>query len=606
MSDADSLSGILSDAGIRLKSQVAGRKEQIICPRCNGGKTRETSLSVKVDDDGRGAVWNCKRGTCGWTGSGRAQDALAPAIRRAEPPKKPAAISETQRSNRPEWLYAFFADRNIGARTVEKFGVYATGRRFPEPMGDRPAIVFPYVWRGEVVNNKYRPHPGKTPQQQEPGALQTLFNADVLLADPAELLWAEGEPDVMAFGELGMIAVSLKDGAPSKGGNDNDKRFEAMATHSDELAKVKKFILAGDMDGPGLVLREELARRLGRHRCWLVDWPEGCKDACDALRRDGAEVVQQCVADAYPYPMRGLHSVQPGILARLRTQPPPPLLTTGTRASDEVLKLPGEGRLIIVTGYPSNGKTSWLRFVMVHTAIDHGRRWVVFSPESQPWEQFVAQCAEVYVGRPFYRENGFAAMSDDEVAEAERWMTSRVTMLVSDAEDEPPTLEWLLDCARAAVIQRGATDFVIDPWNEVMHQRGDMSETDYTGWALMRLKAFCQRYGVNVWVAVHPKVPPPLKPGETRSAPGPYDISGSANYANKADLGLTIHGTDPANVGLHLWKSRFRRWGQKGAVAKLEYDPRTGRYATPGSLVVSGIGIVGEAPAPRQDEFPQW
>jgi twinkle protein len=232
---------------------------------------------------------------------------------------------------------------------------------------------------------------------------------------------------------------------------------------------------------------------------------------------------------------------------------------------------------------------------MVHTAIDHRRKWVVFSPESQPWEQFAAQCAEVYVGRPFYRERDRAAMTDEEVQEAEAWLSDRVTMLVCDAEDQAPTLDWILERARVAVLQTGCTDLVIDPWNEVQHERRDMSETDYTGFALQRLKAFGLRHGVNVWAAVHPRIPPPLKPGETRAAPGPYDCSGSAHFANKADLGITIHSPEPPFTQLHLWKARFRRWGQKNQMAQMEYEPSSGRYRTRDAPIVDGVGIVSDA-----------
>jgi hypothetical protein len=56
-------------------------------------------------------------------------------------------------------LYQFFAERWIGAKTVDAFGVYAISRRFADPVGDSPTIVFPYAYRGEVVNRKYRTAP---------------------------------------------------------------------------------------------------------------------------------------------------------------------------------------------------------------------------------------------------------------------------------------------------------------------------------------------------------------------------------------------------------------------------------------------------------------
>ena len=488
MADATTLSDILADAGIRLKRGDPGRTEHLICPRCNGGRTREKSLAVTVDDDAGGITYVCHRGSCGWrggtrTGAGRPMTSERPV-------QRPSHHTPEQQTQRPEWLYQAFADRRIGAKTIHSLGIYAVRRRFGD-LGTTDGIVFPYLWRGEVTNRKYRPHPAKNPMQQEADALHTLYNVDSLGAEPAEVVWVEGEMDVAALWECGIHhGVTLKDGAPAQATyREDDRRFLALRTHADVLTKAKRIILAGDADAPGMALRDELARRLGRHRCRTVDWPDGCKDAGDTLREHGPDAVLTAIQEAQPYPIEGLRSAYGGALQRLRDMPPPAVMTTGTGHTDAMLKLPADGRLIVVTGYPSSGKTAWARFVMMHTARAANRRWCVFSPEMQPWEEFIAACAEVVVGKTFWPVPGQERMSAQEVADAERWMTDRVVMMVCDAEDQSPTLDWWLDHARMAVLRDGITDAVIDPWNEVDHERGALTETEYTGRALQRLKA---------------------------------------------------------------------------------------------------------------------
>jgi twinkle protein len=84
-----------------------------------------------------------------------------------------------------------------------------------------------------------------------------------------------------------------------------------------ELDGALRVILATDNDAPGNALAEELARRLGRERCWRVRWPgnvhEGAqlqpdyrKDANEVLMADGPERLQMLLAAAEPYPIRGL------------------------------------------------------------------------------------------------------------------------------------------------------------------------------------------------------------------------------------------------------------------------------------------------------------
>ena len=70
------------------------------------------------------------------------------------------------------------------------------------------------------------------------------------------------------------------------------------------LATAKMIILATDNDKAGRALREELAIRLGRTRCWYVEYPDGCKDANDVLQKygqdKGCEMLADIVADARP------------------------------------------------------------------------------------------------------------------------------------------------------------------------------------------------------------------------------------------------------------------------------------------------------------------
>lgn len=67
--------------------------------------------------------------------------------------------------------------------------------------------------------------------------------------------------------------------------------------------------MATDGDRPGQVLAEELARRLGRERCWLVRWPkkeEFCcfKDANEVLTDLGAGALRDIIKNAELYQRR--------------------------------------------------------------------------------------------------------------------------------------------------------------------------------------------------------------------------------------------------------------------------------------------------------------
>lgn len=587
MSEPQSLADILDENRIRLKSLRPGGHEKVRCPKCEGGRTKEASLSVTIDADGDGATWKCHRGHCGWQSGGRVKQAGRPPAAAERVIREPAPHAPAATTNRPKALYDFFALRGIERETVDLFGLYVA-KHFVPPLGERSCIVFPYVFGRRVVNRKYRP-PEKQPQAQEKNALPTLFNVDSIEAMD-RVVWVEGEPDCLAIHQAGYPqVVTLKDGSGDKllaeddPKRQNDRRFHALDTHSELLGKVEAFVLAGDADEPGAVLREELARRLGRHRCLLVTWPEGCKDACDVLKAHGPEGVRAAIEAAQPYPIEGLQALQGDTLEKLFRRPPPTVMRLGVPAIDRAVRWPTEGRLIVITGLPGSGKSTFLRWAMVQSMERHARRWAMFTPEMQPWEEYAADCAAVRIGKPFraHGDGGFgtiASMSTEERMAAEEWLRDRLYVLSSDAEEKPPTLEWLLDRARAAVLRFGVNDLGLDPWNEIEHQRGNMTETEYIGRALQMLKAFGMRHGVNVWLVAHPGKLQPVKVGGLIPAPGLYDISGSANWANKADLGITVHREDRKPTEVIVRKARFSRWGLRSNRAELDFDAITGRY----------------------------
>ena len=67
--------------------------------------------------------------------------------------------------------------------------------------------------------------------------------------------------------------------------------------------------------------------------------------------------------------------------------------------------------------------------------------------------------------------------------------------------------------------------------------------------------------------------------GKPISAPGLYDISGSAHFANKADVGITVHRPDPTtpNAEIHIRKVRFKHVGKIGCL-QMRWEKSTGRY----------------------------
>ncbi len=390
----------LSEQGIRLRDHDVG-EHKVTCPRCSAQrkKKHEPCLNVRLGEDG-GAVWQCWHcgwtaslwpftcrhchwegvvaeavcGSCGQRGKGRVDGAAngnAPhAFKRPEPPRT---------MDTGDRLYEWFTGRGISREIVEAMGIYATGE------GERWSIVFPYRHRGEMVNNKYLTADKRF--RQEKDAERTFYNIDAV-GDATTVIIAEGEVDVLSLLEAGYEAViSLPDGAPAKPDAKGDRRYEPLRTCEAELARVTKFVLAKDADALGGYLADELARRLGRDRCWLVDWPADCKDANDVLVKHGVEKVRECIETAKPYPVTGVYTFEQfeADIDRLYRDGVEETYSTGWPAVDRIAKVPAQrGLLWVVTGVPNGGKSELIDAMAMNLARAHGWRTSFCSFENPP------------------------------------------------------------------------------------------------------------------------------------------------------------------------------------------------------------------------------
>lgn len=576
------LTDLLREHGLRPKRMNPGAQSRLKCPACEAKD--EDSFSLKIDADGQGFTGNCHRGSCGHSVGARVHEdrKQAPSARerRYEPPAVLPEPSRAMANAAHEW----FAKRGINPDTVDDFGVYI--ERDHNFYGKRKmdAVVFPYRWGGKIVNRKFRGIEDKGLMGQEKNPLPTLFNVDAVTEKDC-LFWVEGEPDVMAMSQCGYPqTVSLKDGSMKKLKEEidpEDKRFLALETHEELLSGIEKHYLAGDSDGCGQVLMEEIARRMGRHKCWIVKWPDGCKDANEVLLKHGAEAVQNAIDDAQPYPIDGVQEIDVERCVAYRKMPPPAVMKCGMAAVNGIVKWPADGRVIVITGIPNSGKSQFVMNIIAYTMRYENRKWFIFSPEMEPADEFIIQIIEILSGalvRPNKGSMGRYELLDDDAYRAWlNWLKPRMILHSSDAEDNAPSMDQMLERGRAAVMRYGITDQLIDPFNELELTRGGLSETDYIGRCLQRGRAFGRRHGCNLWIVAHPAKMQKPKDGGGIEAPGPYDISGSAHWANKPDLGVTIH--TPADITqVILWKSRHWRYGRKNTSCEIAYDRVVGRY----------------------------
>ena len=459
--------------------------------------------------------------------------------------------------NHKKW----FEQRGIQSELAEAMGIETIQRN-----GEH-WLCIPYFLDGKLVNRKFR-HATRKEQSQDANAKSCLWNADALSLG-GEFIITEGEFDALAVMASGYSrVVSVPCGAPAKRVEDpfTATRYEFMWESEEALKKIDRFILATDGDAPGQALAHDLAAILGPERCAFVRYPEGCKDLNDVLVKHGAAGVVRCIEDAAPVPVVGLYR-----LSDFADQQELPSMTTGIDCLDKHMRIV-LGSFTVFSGYSNMGKSTVLNTILA-SAIANGVSVCIASFETAPKPILRNELARALIGCSFdeFPRHHLKQQAYDTL---EKQVTIISNSIDEDAEID---LEQYLELIRIAVVRDGVKIVVLDPWNEIEHKRvRDETETDYIGRAIRTLKRFAKRYNVALWVVAHPTKPMKMKDG-TVPVPSLYDISGSANWSNKADYGLIYHRPDKSvNQGtLAVVKVRMGFPGECGAVEVMRDDRTT-------------------------------
>lgn len=540
----------LNKLGIDVKPWHHG-DVKVVCPKCSASRRnkRDPCLSVNVD---RG-IWNCHN--CSWAGG------IKPDVKKEYtlPPQELKKLSQP--------VIDWFADRKITNQTLLRYGVTAGLDYMPQVNKEVGCIHFNYFYDGKLLNVKYRDREKNF--KLFGGAALLPYGIDVALDNSRdEIAIVEGECDALALYECGIkIAVSVPNGA-SKG----SQKLEWL----DEWYHIfagKKVYLAVDMDDAGLSLRNELARRIGKHNCWVVDWPE--KDANDTLIKYNKDIVVQCFENAHQFPVDGIEDAESGRtdLIDLWSLGNPEGCDTGWDMDESFLWFPGQ--VTLLTGIPGHGKTTWLKNLMCRLAHRNEWKFFVYSAEEAGTSYALSDLISIHTNKPFFNTPGIERISKEQVEQMIPYLTDRFKYYsVVDGES---TIEAVIEKGEEVVRRFGVNAIVIDNMSSLERRlsKGSDNRHHEIGNILSQIVKFSRHYSVHVFIVAHPKKMSKLN--SRHEVPTGYDVGDSSHYYNKPDNGITVYRNKETGVTeLHRWKVRYRYTGVEG-VDYFKYNPITGR-----------------------------
>jgi len=437
--------------------------------------------------------------------------------------------------------------------------------------GDALWIAIPIIDRGKRVGTKRRTIGEVKLFVQDKGTPQILYNIDCL-RDPElagfPLLITEGEIDCLAAIQCGYPkSVSVPGGAPEHDDGTDSARWAFLRHAKAELAGEKVIVLAVDADRNGKVLQEGLARRLGKGRCQVLEYPTG-KDLGDVLASQGPQGVRETIGKAQFLPVTGL--------LRLDQIVEPPIrraLDTFIPGLERHLRI-RRGDLIVVTGPPGHGKSTFVTNLCCNLAW----HWRITSAIASMESTIVPDMRRVL--RSYRAECLEKDMSHEQVQIADAWINDRFVFLQA-GEDEDMTLAWLLERFAVARRRHDATVAVLDPFNEISiaDKPEDWTTEQWISQSLRQIKKFARAQDMTMIIVAHPRKLGRDKNGRTLR-PVLWDIADSASFANRCDAGIVIFRKDlsfgPSDISVEKSRDHYSI-GVPGTVL-LNWNPEQSRF----------------------------
>ena len=552
-----------SNYNIEIPYGRTGGQVKTYCPQCRDRRTHKNDRSLSCDLST--GMFHCHY--CGWSGCVADNNKDDWKFRNPQPMrnhrKEYAKPNKVGNSTLSDKLLAWFECRGITLPTLSAMKITEGLEWMPQKNKEINTVQFNYYRNGELINTKFRT--GDKCFKLVSGAELLPYNIDSIKGQ-TECIITEGEMDALSFIEAGFTSVvSVPNGA--------NANLSYLDDYIDDYFEDKETIyIAVDTDSKGVELRDELMRRLGAERCRVLTYGDDCKDANEHLLKFGKASLIECLKSAPETKLEGVFSVSDfeTSLDALFENGMQKGLVIGHENFDKYCSFETK-RLCIVTGIPGSGKSEFIDEIAERLNIRYQWRFAYFSPENAPLAYHASKLIEKFTGKKFDKKH----LNPGEYRQVKEHL-EKDFFFISPASDFK--LDTILDKAKSLVRRKGIKALVIDPYNRLESQStGRMSETLYISETLDKLTAFAQRYDLMIILMAHPTKLPKNKDGKIE-APTLYDISGSANFFNKADFGIVVHRDRDNNiVEVHIQKVKFRHLGEPG-LALFKYNINNGRY----------------------------
>lgn len=476
------------------------------------------SLGVHLTGEKRGVWCDFSTGECGdlidlWAATRRCNlsEALVEisaylGIERVKPmrePKKDYVRPPKPKCQAPQGRVRDYLTevRNIPAEVLDRYKIGEQG----------DLIVFPFLLpNGELALAKVRKaEDGAKPKPTASGCEPVLFGWQAIDPNARDVVIVEGEIDALSWAAYGFNAMSL----PFGGGKGGKQQW--IENEFDRLERFERIYLATDMDKGGEEAAEEIAGRLGRHRCYRVEMP--FKDGNECLMNGvPKEQMLQIIAGATSLDPEGLRKASDFTAAVIRLFWPKEGEHSGYHApygklGRKLLFRPGE--VTLWSGASGAGKSQILSDCAVDW-IKQGSRICLSSLEMKGAQSLKRMCKQT---------SGIERPTEDAIEKCLQWMDNGLLLYELVGKAGAGSILEVFDYARS---KYGCDQFIIDSL-----MRLGVASDDYTGQekAMFQIVDWAVAKNIHLHLVAHARKGTPSSGApETEDVKGAMEIGANA------------------------------------------------------------------------------
>lgn len=460
-----------------------------------------------------------------WLGIKEDRPEFFPKQRAYKLPERPKTLTAPKSE-----MVEYFKSRGISEKTLK---AYRVGEIQHAKHG--ATIVFPYLQDDVLKFIKYRPIADKKAMFTSAESEPILFGWQAVDKNSRFLICCEGEIDCMTFYEVGYPALSVPRGAGT-----GDQQDAWIAAEWDNLQAYDAIYLAFDKDDAGRRATEQVISRLGRHRCFVLDFGE-YNDA-NELHCAGKPLVDvfTTAKSCDPPELRSATEFVEDVIAIFEGRDESQGLALPWIKTRPNIRL-RYGEISLWAGFNGSGKSQVLGHITVDS-IRKGEKWCAASMELKP-PRLLAR---------MYRQ---ASGTNQPTPERCRTSISSLfdrKLYLFDVQGTAKA-DKIFECFEYAMRRYGCRHFLVDSLAKC-----GFGEDDYNGQKAFidKLMEFAMHNGVQVHLVAHSR-----KRSAEQDMPDKMDVKGTGAITDMVDNVFLVWRNKPKEEAVQ--KSAMGDPGQK-------------------------------------------